>query len=158
MNKDNLNNIKNSGFKIPENYFQDIEYTILNNAKLKSLVKDSGFKVPDNYFEKFTPSVQNKTKVITLFNRKNIILVSSIAAAIVLFFSLNIFNTATISINDLDTETVDSYILDETNISDIVALFDDNELNETQFIDYNINDETIDSYLESVEVNELFLE
>lgn len=158
MKNDNLNNIKNSGFKIPDNYFQDFEENILSKVKLKSLTEDSGFVVPDNYFDEFKVSVKNETKVISIFNRKNRLLVSSIAAAIVLFFSLNIFNNSIVSLNDLDTETVDSYILDEANVSELTALFSDNELNETQFIDYSISEETLDTYLESVEVNELFLE
>ena len=158
MKNDNINNIKNSGFKIPDNYFQDFEENILSKVKLKSLTEDSGFVVPDNYFDEFKVSVKNETKVISIFNRKNRLLVSSIAAAIVLFFSLNIFNNSIVSLNDLDTETVDSYILDEANVSELTALFSDNELNETQFIDYSISEETLDTYLESVEVNELFLE
>lgn len=162
MKNKKLHNNKNSGFKIPKNYFEDFDAAILAEVKLKGRAPDSGFKTPDNYFESFESLAsglkQKETKVISLFNRKNRLLISSVAAMIVLFFGVTFFNKATLSISDLDTETVDNYILDETEISELAALFSESELNKTQFIEYSISDETLDSYLESVEVNELFSE
>ncbi|WP_299887608.1 hypothetical protein [uncultured Lacinutrix sp.] len=158
MNNKNLHNIKNSGFKVPENYFSKLEDSIITEVKLKNSANNTGFKIPENYFDEFEVPIKKETKIISLFNRKNIITISSIAAAIVLLFSLNIFNNKTLSINDLNTETVDNYILDETNDFELADLFLENELDETQFIDYDISDDTLESYLESVEVNELFIE
>jgi len=158
MKNENLHTTKDSGFKVPQNYFEGLEDSILNEVKLKSTISDSGFKAPENYFETFKVSVEKETKVISLFNKKAVLYVSSIAAAIVLFFSLTLFNNSPISIHDLDTETVDNYILDEINLEDIASLFQDNELNETQFIEYSLNDDTLDSYLEAEENNNLFLE
>ena len=86
------------------------------------------------------------------------LLVSSVAAAIVLFFSLNVFDNSPLTITDLDNTTVENYILDETEIGDLTSLFQNNELSETQFIDYSLSDETLDSYLETIDVNDLYLE
>ena len=162
MKHKKLHHTKDSGFKVPEKYFQDFDATILADTKLKNSVPNSGFKTPDNYFESFESSAfglnKKETKVISLFNTKNMLLITSVAAAIVVFFSLNLFNNATLSVGDLDTTTVDNYILDEIEINELAALFTENELNETQFIDYSISDETLDSYLESVEASDLFLE
>ncbi len=158
MTNKNLHNIKNSGFKVPQNYFEGLEDSILAEAKLKSIVNDSGFKTPEGYLDNFEVLIKKETKVISIFSRKNILAVSSIAAALVLFFSLNLFNNSTLSINDLETTTVDNYILDETEIGDLTSLFQDIELNENQFIDYSISDETLDSYLETDDFNDLYSE
>lgn len=158
MTNKNLHNIKNSGFKVPQNYFEGLEDSILAEAKLKSIVSDSGFKTPEGYLDNFEVLIKKETKVISIFSRKNILAVSSIAAALVLFFSLNLFNNSTLSINDLETTTVDNYILDETEIGDLTSLFQDIELNENQFIDYSISDETLDSYLETDDFNDLYSE
>ncbi|MEJ6791793.1 MAG: hypothetical protein QNK89_03395 [Lacinutrix sp.] len=158
MKNEKLHYIKNSGFKVPQDYFEGLEDSILAEAKLNGLVSDSGFKTPEGYLEDFNVSVKKEAKVISIFSRKNMLFVSSIAAAIVLFFSLNIFDNSPLSINDLDTTTVDNYILDETEIGDLVSLFQDNELSETQFIDYTLSDETLDSYLEVIDVSDLYLE
>lgn len=158
MKKENLHNIKNSGFKVPKDYFEGLEDSILTQAKLKSLVSNSGFKAPEGYLDNFEVVIKKETKVISIFSRKNILFVSSVAAAIVLFFSLNIFNNSPLTLTDLDSTTVENYILDETEIGDLTSLFQNNELSETQFIDYTISDETLDSYLEDIDVNDLYSE
>ncbi|WP_452223381.1 hypothetical protein [Lacinutrix chionoecetis] len=157
MKKEHLNNRK-SGFKVPQNYFEGLEDSLLVHAKLKNKVSESGLKTPDGYLENFSVSVEKETKVISIFSRKNVLFVSSIAAALVLFFSLNIFDNSPLSLNDLDTTTVDSYILNETEVSDLSSLFQENELTEAQFIDYSLSDETLDSYFEDVDVSDLILD
>ena len=51
MKKENLHNIKQSGFKTPNAYFDTIEDQIMSQISLKNSNENSGFKVPDNYFE-----------------------------------------------------------------------------------------------------------
>ncbi|OIQ22928.1 hypothetical protein [Lacinutrix sp. MedPE-SW] len=151
MENKNLHNIKETGFKVPQDYFEALEDTILNEVKLKSIVSESGLKIPKGYLDNFNVSVKEETKVISIFNKKNIIFVSSIAAAIVLFFSLNIFNTSTTTLDDIDTASVDDYILNETEISELTTLFQDSDLSEAQFIDYTLSDEALDSFIEDVD-------
>lgn len=151
MENKNLHNIKETGFKVPQDYFEALEDTILNEVKLKSIVSESGLKIPKDYLDNFNVSVKEETKVISIFNKKNIIFVSSIAAAIVLFFSLNIFNTSTTTLDDIDTASVDDYILNETEISELTTLFQDSDLSEAQFIDYTLSDEALDSFIEDVD-------
>ena len=158
MNNKNLHNVKKSGFKVPQNYFKELEDSILAEAKLKGLVSDSGFKTPKGYLDNFNVTVKKETKVISIFSKKNMLFVSSVAAALVLFFSLNIFDNSPLSYNDLDTTTVDNYILDETEIGDLTTLFQDNELSEGQFIDYTISDETLNNYLEDEYIQDLYSE
>lgn len=151
MENKNLHNIKETGFKVPQNYFEAFEDTILNEVKLKSIVSQSGLKIPKGYLDNFNVSVKEETKVISIFNKKNIIFVSSIAAAIILFFSLNIFNTSTTTLDDIDTASVDDYILNETEISELTTLFQDSDLSEAQFIDYTLSDEALDSFIEDLD-------
>ena len=68
-----------------QDYFEGLEDSILTQAKLKSLVSNSGFKAPEGYLDNFEVVIKKETKVISIFSRKNILFVSSVAAAIVLF-------------------------------------------------------------------------
>ena len=193
MEKNNLHNIKKSGFKTPKDYFENLEDSILseaklsetietsglntptdyfegleavilNKAKLNDKVSDTGFKVPQDYFETIEDSIIKNTKqtpkVITLFSKKTLLYVSSIAAVVVLFFSLStiVNGEDTFTLADVDTEQIDHYVLNETQATDIAALFTETELENTSFIDYNLSDDTLDSYLEDLDETELILQ
>ena len=192
MKKKDLHNIKNTGFKtpnhyfegledeilgkiklgkkvectgmeVPDNYFEGVEDAILSQIKLNENIKTPGFTTPETYFDTLDDTILNKvsskkgSKVITLFNKKTILYVASTAAAIALFFNLNSSGKA-VTFDSLDTEVVDNYILNETEFTDLASLFIEAELNETSFIDYNLSDDTLDSYLEDLEDNELISE
>lgn len=163
MNKKKLHTIKTSGHTVPKNYFNRLEDDLLTTAVLKNKSNSTGLKVPQDYFDTFSPSVLNNKlqkqqkkapKVISIFSRKRTLYTATIAAAVlVLLFSLD-FNTRP-SINSLDTASIDNYLLNEIDSNDLVSLFKDIELNETQFIDYNFNDDIIDSFLEQEAVSDL---
>ena len=163
MKKNNLHNNKESGFKVPKDYFENFEASIIRHANLKEKVKDSGFTVPKDYFEKVENDIitkikkQEPVKVISLFKRRNLIYMSGVAAAILLLFNLSIFNTP-FNFDSLETEIVDSYILDNMESDELAALFTSDELNENNFIEYNLSDETLDYYLENLEETEIILE
>jgi hypothetical protein len=192
MKNNNLHNIKDSGFKTPDHYFECLEDSILNEvqlsenievpdhyfdglediilskAKLSEKVNTTGFKTPEDYFNTIEDAIINKVeikqnqKIIPLFNKKTFLYISSIAAVILLFFSLPIFsnekNTEALSISDIDTELIDKYVLDETQATDLAILFTETELDETSFINYNLSDDALDTYLEDLDENELILQ
>lgn len=162
MNIKPLHNNKNSGFKTPQDYFKNFDELVLNEVKLKSEISNNGFKTPDKYFENFEVSVEGlavkETKVISIFNKKNVLVASSIAAAILIFFNLNIYNNPEISLTDLDNETVTNYILNEAESDELASIYTNNTLKTSQFINYSISDETLNSYLEYEDVNNLFSE
>ncbi len=147
MKNKHKHKIKNSGFKVPQNYFDGLEDATLKQAKLKSLISDSGFKTPENYLENFEVVIKKDSKIISIFSKKNILFVSSIAAALILFFSLNVFDNTQLTIKDLDTTTVDNYILDETEVGDLIPLFQNSELSESHFLDNTLSDVSLESYL-----------
>jgi len=154
MKKENLHNIKQSGFKTPNAYFDTIEDQIMSQISLKNSSKNSGFKVPDNYFETIEDNILSKTKetkIFKLFNKKTIVTVASIAAMFVLFFNLNPFKTQ-VTFDNLDTDTVEAYILNEVELNDISNLIETDQLSQTDFIDYN--GISIDNYLDDIDLED----
>lgn len=162
----NLNNIKGSGFKVPENYFQGLEDSVLNQIKLKS-TETPGFTMPKGYLDTIEDNVlakvsENKdTKVINLFSRRNLLYVSSIAASILLLFNLSIFesNRAT-SFDALDTATVENYIMNEyINSYDMASLLTDEDIVEENFIEHSFSEENIENYiLNNIDIEYYFSE
>lgn len=154
MKKENLHNIKQSGFKTPDNYFNTIEDQIIFQISLEKIDKNSGFKVPDNYFDTIEDNILSKTKetkIFKLFNKKTIVTVASIAAMFVLFFNLNPFKTQ-VTFDNLDTDTVEAYILNEVELNDISNLIETDQLSQTDFIDYN--GISIDNYLDDIDLED----
>ncbi len=116
MNKNKLHNIKDSGFKAPENYFDGLEDSIMDQIKLHEKIEDTGFKSPDNYFDlledKIIDRVKHEPKVISLFNKRNLLYASSIAAALVIMFSIFI-NKSELTFDDLETASIENYLNEE---------------------------------------------
>ncbi|MFL0353622.1 hypothetical protein [Xanthomarina sp. GH4-25] len=115
MKKNSIHNIKKSGLKTPENYFSNLEETIMSQIHLNENINKSAFKTPENYFEtledRIINQVQDKkeTKVISLISKRHILTISSVAAAIVILFNLNIFNNS-ISFDEIETEALENYV------------------------------------------------
>lgn len=167
MKNKNLNNIKSPGFKLPDGYFKSFDQKVLEKLYKKSSSKnlESGFKIPKNYFTTVENTIINKVteqdhvKVISIFNKRNIIYITSIAAAVLLLFNLSIFEKAP-SFDNLDVETVENYLLDESISSyEIAAILSDDELNNNVSIDYKFEDESIEAYLlEHADIETLMIE
>ena len=163
MKKEHLHNINDSGFRTPSNYFETLDDVILNEAKLKNSINKTAFKTPELYFKNVEEDILNltvkrkETKVIPLTTKRIMIYASAIAAAVILIFNLNLFNDS-ITFDNLETETVDNYIIDETELSELAMLINETELTESSFIDIQINDETFNNYINSLDETELILE
>lgn len=165
MKTNKLHNIKKTGFKIPKDYFDSLEDTIISSIKLKELSSESGFKTPDNYFDTLEDTILSKTsekessKVISILSRRNLIYASSIAAAVLLLFNLSIFNTNS-TIWNLDDETVENYMLNENMDSyEIASLLDEENFIEADFVQHNFNEETIEAFiLNNLNIEDLIVE
>ncbi|NOY48366.1 MAG: hypothetical protein GXO84_09280 [Chlorobi bacterium] len=157
MQKD-LNNIKNTGFKVPKDYFNTLEDTILSKIKAESILKDidsPGFEIPNGYLDTLEDTVFNKLpkkenpKVISLFSKKNLIYISGVAAAIVIMFGF-FWNNTNASEMELDYEMVESYLIDQ-NISsyEIASLLTEEELSniDSEIMNEAFNDEDMEDYL-----------
>lgn len=156
MKTNNLHNIKSSGFKTPDNYFESIEdqlFDRISDEKKIEGIDRSGFSVPDHYFgsvdseiiEKLHPP--QKTPVFTLQSRKTFYYVAGIAASLVLLFAIFINGTAETEISAdmvetyLETRDLDSYELAEL-LTDAELLDEDFTVVETSY-----NEDYIESYL-----------
>lgn len=165
MTKNILHINNNSGFKLPKDYFNELEDKILTKAKLSS-IKNSGFKTPDNYFASIENTVLSKLttkketpKIISIFTKRNLFYASSIAAAIILMLNVSIFDNK-LDFDTLDSATVENYIINEdiTPI-EIASLLTSKELNDAAFIDFDLTQEHIENYiLEHVEIEDMLLE
>lgn len=115
MKKNKIHNIVNSGFKTPEDYFLNMEDKIMSQILLDEKVNKTVFKIPDNYFESLEERIINQVsekqeaKVISLFSKPTLITITSVAAAIVLLFNLNIFDK-NISFETLNTVDLENYV------------------------------------------------
>ena len=125
----------------------------------------SGFKVPENYFEQFEAKmmalipVEKETKVVSLFYRKQV-LISAIAAVFLLAIAIPVyFNMA--SESNLDASTIENYLAQQQNVGitelskhltddDIIALEKNLSLNESNpdaVEDYLSESENLDYYI-----------
>ena len=149
----NINNNDKTGFKIPDGFFDGLEDTILSQARLKNMAKSSGFNIPENYLDAIEDNILSKVsksdnvKVIKLFSRKNIIYVSSIAAAVLLLFNLSVFKQVP-TFDSLELATVENYIINEDiDMDQITSLLTQEELTEENFMDNGFSEENMETYL-----------
>ena len=157
-----INNIKDTGFKTPPDYFNSFEDNLMAEINLKRKVSTNGFVVPETYFDSLEnnviDSLDKSTKVIPLFNKKAVLYISGIAAAILLFFNLSI-SEEQITFDNLDLETAENYIIDENISSYELAALMDEDLLDDNFIEYNFNEETIETYLlNNMDIDDLMVE
>ncbi|WP_298238826.1 hypothetical protein [uncultured Algibacter sp.] len=168
MKKHNLHNIKSAGFKIPDGYLESLNEQILSKLKNEDTLdtfKETAFKTPDGYFDSLEERILNKasdkreSKVVSLFNRRNIIYISGIAATILLLLNLFIFNNSP-TFDTLETETVENYVISESIDSyEIASLLTNEQLNEDSFVEYNFEEEIVEEYLlNNIDIEDLMLE
>ena len=163
MNTNKLHNIKDSGFKTPKNYFDSLEDSIMNQIKLQEKIEDSGFRVPSNYFDslddKILGKVAHEPKVIPLFTKRNLLYVSSIAAAIVLMFNI-IGNNKQLTFDDLEIVSIENYLSEENiDTQEFASLLTEDELTADNFIDTNITDEALEDYImQNATIEDLIIE
>ncbi len=136
------------------------QFDLENNKEIKS-----GFKVPENYFEQFEAkmmeqiSKEKETKVVSLFYRKQV-WISSIAAVLLLAIAIPVyFNMA--KENNLDAGTIEVYLSQQQGIGitelskhltddDIIALEKNLSLNES-------NPDAVEDYLSESENLEYYI-
>lgn len=136
------------------------QFDLENNKEIKS-----GFKVPENYFEQFEAKmmaqiqVEKETKVVSLFYRKQV-WISAIAAVLLLAIAIPVyFNMA--KENNLDAGTIEVYLSQQQGIGitelskhltdeDIAELENNlsiNEANSDAVEDYLSESENLDYYI-----------
>jgi hypothetical protein len=121
-------NTKNP-FKVPENYFINLNENILNNSEV--LLKNSGFKVPKNYFdlvqEKIILEVSSNAAKRVL--KRIIISFSGIAASLFVFFSISYTpNTQPVTENQSLNNYLEEYYIENLDSYEMISMLEDVEI------------------------------
>ncbi|MCX7550166.1 hypothetical protein [Xanthomarina sp. F2636L] len=153
MNKNKLHNINQSGFKTPEDYFSNLEDVIMSQIHLDEKINKSAFKTPDNYFESLEERMVNQisekqeTNVISIVTKRNIIAITSVAAAILLLFNLNIFNN-NISFESIENEALENYVSNQEfeTLNMGAEIIDDIDIS-SFILEESISDASLENYL-----------
>ena len=155
MKKEDLNNISETGFKTPDNYFESFEVKLFERLADQNDnigVNDTGFKVPDNYFDTLEDTILDKldkeeTPVVQLRPRTKFYYIAGIAASIVLILALFINRN---TVDELSVEMVESYF-ENTDLDsyELAELLTETEILEEDFeiIETNLDEENIETYL-----------
>ncbi|QIE60749.1 hypothetical protein G5B37_14650 [Rasiella rasia] len=161
-----------TGFTTPDHYFDDLEERILNSVLEDTLPKEAGFKVPENYFNRVEeklvaqiPAISEETdaKVIPLYKSRIFIVSASVAACVAFIVSIINFSSETsITLNDVNTETIASYI-DEGNLDfseqEIALLLQDEDVSALAVPSEDISTENLTDYLlNNIDDPSLYLE
>lgn len=168
MEKNKLHTIKSTGFKTPDAYFDAFEtdfFERLNEKTPISGIENTGFTVPKAYFDTIEPNVLNhlntepETPVISLIKKRTLYYVAGFAASFVLLFSLVFNANKSVTIDKVDTSSIEYYLFqEEYSNDDLASLFTDTEISETDFIDITVSDETLNQYLEEIDTEDLLIE
>jgi hypothetical protein len=122
----------NNPFKIPDNYFEELENTLLNTPKTSS--KNPGFKTPIGYFKTLeNVLVEKNTKPSLNVPRKLILAFTSIAAIMLLMLTLTPEENLQPTIEEQAlNDFVENYYLENMDSYEILSMIEDNEI-ETDF-------------------------
>ncbi len=147
-----------SGFKTPENYFENFEKQLFSKIEEVNLPKSAGFKVPTGYFESLEEKVllnaipsEKSRKVISLFSNRKLGYVAAIAACLVLCFMLFKPNhSISEDFNSLQMATIENYINDgnlNLDIYDVTTIFNDEDISAVNFENLKFSDGALKNYL-----------
>ena len=122
MEKNKSYNSK-SGFKVPDNYFEDFEAKMMaslneDNRILNDLKKNSGFKVPENYFENLEGKIFKKIevpkeqgKIVSIFSRRKLYAVAAVAAVFIGIITTLLFKPVPQqNFNTLEVSAIEEYL------------------------------------------------
>ena len=159
-------NIKETGFKVPKDYFDTLEDNVLSQLKVDETLgksKDPGFALPDNYFtdveNKVLDTIKDQdSKVISLFSTSNLLYVSGIAAAIVILFGIFMKGGA-ITETVIDAEMAEAYLIQQDlstyELASLLTEEDITSLNEEIMNEAFTDDEMEDYLLENVNLEDI---
>ena len=123
FNKKNL-------FKIPGNYFQELEHSLIENAK--AIKVEKSLSTPKNYFNTLEKEILKKIypEKKPLFNvRRIIICFTSIAASFLILFILNPFEaTKTMTEDQAFNNYLESYYLEDLDSYEMLSMIEDSEI------------------------------
>jgi|TARA_B110000261_G_scaffold127952_1_gene143219 hypothetical protein len=121
---------KRNLFKIPGNYFQELEHSLIENAK--AIKVEKSLSTPKNYFNTLEKEILKKTypEKKPLFNVRRItISFISIAASFLILFILNPFEaTKTMTEDQAFNNYLESYYLEDLDSYEMLSMIEDSEI------------------------------
>lgn len=123
------------------------EFDLHNHPKI-----GSGFKIPDNYFDQLSDKIlaqlpENETKVIPFSSHRKSWMYAA-SAVLVLALTIPIYNTLKKPAATVDKATLENYLANHANITtaDVAELLDEEDLSNIK-IESDIEDKTIEDLL-----------
>lgn len=121
---------KNNPFKIPENYFQELEYLLIENTKNTSV--KNNLSIPKDYFNTLENEILKEIypEKKSLSNvRKIIISFTSIAASLSILFILNTFEVPKkITEDQAFNDYLESYYLEDLDSYEMLSMIENSEI------------------------------
>ena len=109
-------------FKVPTNYFDEFENHLLNKINEEVLSKNIGFNTPTGYFNKLDIKIKRKNnskskegKLIPVVSKKTFMYAASIAAMVLLVFSVLKDATRVYTLEEIEISSIENFI-NEGNI------------------------------------------
>lgn len=155
MKNKKLHNIKTTGYKTPDNYFESFEdklFERLSEEKKLQGLKSPGYSVPKDYFntieDKVLRRLENEEKpIVRLQSRKIFYYVAVIAASIIMLFAIFVNTEST---QDFSVEMVETYFENsDLDSYEIAQLLLDADMLEDDFliIETTYNESNLENYL-----------
>ena len=134
----------------------------MNEFKINEEIKiTSGFRIPEEYFDQFTVELNNKInlpkaklKVISITTKRWI---TSVAAVLIVALSVTVYSKIVVSNSD-ENVLMENYITNNSEISqyDLITLLDKKDI-ENLSAELNLNDTKIDEEFTNVNEIEYYL-
>lgn len=174
MEKNKFTYNPNSGFNVPENYFEDFETKLLDSLSLEpqlgTIEKDSGFRVPSDYFETLESKIfagiensESKGKIIPIYKSRKFYYYAAVAAVFIGLISTQLFNPVQeYSFDSIELSAIEAY-MDSGNIdfnyNEISAIIYDEDYVFDNMTKSNLSDDAVFEYLnENIEDPSIILE
>ena len=149
------NEKRNKGFNLPEDYFENFEDRLELRIMEDALPDSNGFVVPEGYFNSLEDMLVVKVAasepvIKPLFPKRSFYYVAGIAASLLLIISISgIFDNDT-SLDEIPLSTIESYMEEsafEYDSYDVMALMDEQEIEDLILDENIISEESLEDYL-----------
>ena len=121
---------KNNPFKIPENYFKELEFLLIENTKTTSV--KNNLSTPEDYFntleKEILKEIYHEKKSLSNV-RKIIISLTGIAASLSILFILNTFEAPKkITEDQAFNDYLESYYLEDLDSYEMLSMIENSEI------------------------------
>lgn len=149
--------LKISGFKTPEKYFDNFEAELFARIEEEKLPKSAGFQVPKGYFDNLEEMIIAKeipsrkpSKVIPLFTKRYIGYAAAIAASLIIGVAIFNSNQSKSTLDTIQLSLIDKYI-DEGNLNmdlyDLTSYLEPHDIRIVDFENQHFSQTTLEDYL-----------